>query len=1472
MKANCLVQGVYRLLRAFLSWIMRSINCLLLITCLSFLFSPTLAQNCGTDHLASTILGQSPDLQQRKAKFDSLMMEKVYLRPDPGLRGSSLYTIPVVFHVIHNNGPENVSDSLIHASIDNLNDALAHRNYFDSILGVDTQIQVCLATQDENGDSTTGITRHISTHTSLDYDNFGDSIYRIEKWDGTQYLNIYVMASICNVYPFGGCYGGLGWYPYNHGNLEDGIFVVGGAVSYTQSTTLAHEVGHYLGLYHTFSSQCPTGDCRTTGDRVCDTPPDIRTNWLGCDTMQNSCQTDTLDTGPWNPYRPISLGGLGDQPDKERNFMDYSGCTYEFTQGQKDRMIAALTNERGSLLSSMGCFPGCAAPVVPDFALSDTSIIAGDSIVFTNASIGASQYQWFINGVPYSVAQDTQRHFNTQGTYQITLCGENQDVSCDECVTYEVTVDCPILTDFAVSDTVLTSEDTLILTNQSTGASSYEWWVNGNMVSTSTDTMLNFPGAGITAVTLVATNGICRDSSTIVYDVKCTPRATFQLQGDSYAPPEGGLLVDNTSASNASYEWFLGDQSLGFGNDTLLTTNTAFAGNLWLRSFNGYCYDSSEYQPYVQIADCDFREANDWFTGSVNHIDFDSLPVQGVFAGISTSWHNNTSASDVKGNLQFLITNQKVYNRDRQQMANDTGLVGFGSWYPSMISTRLPGSSHRYLIFNSTTTGIYNSEIDMLGDEGRGEMVRRNELLWSSTALPIELVHHANGHDMWLVGQYNDYPNYFIAAWLVSDTGVAANPVLSPLAISEVMHGNGDFRASPDGKMLANGIYNGSLGIRLYNFDNATGMGGYKGTLATDPHGPFSLSFSPGSTKLYYCNQNDQELWQYDLLADTPTEISSTLTLVGTTTGYHMAGIQAASDGKVYVGRWNGGLGAIQKPDEAGLDCQYTTNGITLYNGVSGWNLPRFPASYFRSSEANVWGEDSLCGASLNVPFQVCNLYGNDSVWWEGLGAATLIADSGATGRFDFGTNGYAAVVSHKQTVCGVFSDTMEVHLQAVIGANLGSDTLVCNSDSLLLTAPAGMSSYTWQDGSTQDSFWVTTAGAYSVELVDGIGCETSDTIEVLGLVGGPPVVQLPSDSLVCPAFSMLLNVGTIEGSIQWQNGDTTSTFMVNGPGLYWVEATDICGRTDRDSVNFQLLARPSVELGADTSLCPGETLLLDAGAGFSSYNWSGGAFTQTITITAAGTYLVTVTDVCNRDAIDSVQVGFLAVPVVNLGNDSTLCPGTSLVLDAGAGFASYAWSTGAQTQQINVTQGGLYTVTVTDLCNNTDMDDRVILFEAPFSLNLGPDTVVCPSQSLLLDAGAGFATYLWQDGSTNQTFLSTAPGTHWVLTATAANCSYLDSIEVDFCVGLEDELASEMRLFPNPTSGEFRAELHWTGVETIAQWRVIDVLGREVLNGQIEANGNGLFTVPMSLSVAGSYWMEFDVAGQRVGKRLVVE
>ena len=241
--------------------------------------------------------------------------------------------IPVVFHVVHDNGVENISDAQINESIVQLNEDYAavnpglvdvHPSFTDLIANVGFEFR--LAELDPNGEPTTGINR---IQSELTYNGSNIALKQMIQWDPTMYLNIWVVYS-----SNGGNGSAFAYYPADvegSGSIYDGVVSSYWAVGRTETAVwthykiLTHEVGHWANLKHTWGDQ--SGNQASAGcsydDAVEDTPNTIGNT--GCDLEAISCETQ----------------------DNVQNYMDYSNCSNMFTEGQKTRMLAALNSDVG---------------------------------------------------------------------------------------------------------------------------------------------------------------------------------------------------------------------------------------------------------------------------------------------------------------------------------------------------------------------------------------------------------------------------------------------------------------------------------------------------------------------------------------------------------------------------------------------------------------------------------------------------------------------------------------------------------------------------------------------------------------------------------------------------------------------------------------------------------------------------------------------------------------------------------------------------------------------------------------------------------------------------------------------------------------------------------------------------------------------------------------------------------------------
>ncbi len=358
--------------------------------------------------------GGDPDeiarIAQDEAELEAFTQEWI-ANATPGARGA--YVIPVVFHIIHNNGAENINDDQLYDAIRILNEDFNKENpdwptvkpeFLDIVADVDVDFR--LAQKDPQGNCTNGITRTVST---LTYQ--GDSEMKaLIQWPRNRYMNVWVAAS---------ANGAAGYtnYPsaFNNNPSSDGIVILHtytgsiGTSHPSRSRVLTHEVGHWINLRHVWgNSNNPELESNCNGDdQVADTPNTV--GWTNCVLNGESC------------------GSL----DNVENYMDYAYCSRMFTIGQANRMIAALnsTTAQRNQLWQAGNLTFTGVDLEPQLCMalfkSDReTICVGETVSFTDMSYNGVQSRlWsFPGGEPgTSTAMYPTVTYDTPGVYPVTL-------------------------------------------------------------------------------------------------------------------------------------------------------------------------------------------------------------------------------------------------------------------------------------------------------------------------------------------------------------------------------------------------------------------------------------------------------------------------------------------------------------------------------------------------------------------------------------------------------------------------------------------------------------------------------------------------------------------------------------------------------------------------------------------------------------------------------------------------------------------------------------------------------------------------------------------------------------------------------------------------------------------------------------------------------------------------------------------
>ena len=282
-----------------------------------------------------------------------------------------------------------------------------------------------------------------------------------------------------------------------------------------------------------------------------------------------------------------------------------------------------------------------------------------------------------------------------------------------------------------------------------------------------------------------------------------------------------------------------------------------------------------------------------------------------------------------------------------------------------------------------------------------------------------------------------------------------------------------------------------------------------------------------------------------------------------------------------------------------------------------------------------------------------------------------------------------------------------------------------------------------------------------------------------------------PASQLIEVYFDCELRIST--------NYDIINNIFGGNPIVFWgfTGATGGAYNEQRVCIETNVLTVPDTVF-----VCEGNTITLDAtGSATNTYSWTpnyniSGANTQQPTVwpTHDTTYYVTYTDYCGFSRVDSIKVIVNPLPQPNLGNDTVICPGKSLTIDAGT-YNDYVWSGGETTQTITINSAATYTVTVTDTNSCSGTDDMIVTMGTPPDIDAGNNSQICVGGSVHLTANSTSGiNYEWVTGETTQTItVSPSTTTTYSVTVTDANaCENVDDVTVNVASSLIVDLGND--------------------------------------------------------------------------------
>ncbi|MEM6270682.1 MAG: T9SS type A sorting domain-containing protein [Bacteroidota bacterium] len=558
---------------------------------------------------------------------------------------------------------------------------------------------------------------------------------------------------------------------------------------------------------------------------------------------------------------------------------------------------------------------------------------------------------------------------------------------------------------------------------------------------------------------------------------------------------------------------------------------------------------------------------------------------------------------------------------------------------------------------------------------------------------------------------------------------------------------------------------------------------------------------------------------------------------------------------------------------------------------------------------ANAGADQAICADNTTLTGNAPSI--GQGTWSLLGGSGTVTNSTSATSTvtgLGFGPNTFVWNIA--SGACTVNADTVVITRDAVpTTAAAGADLFTCDSTVILNANAPAIGAGQWNliggsgnfannaDPNTALSGLAVGPATLSWTISNGVCPPSIDTLQVTR--NAQPALPLVNGTLqVCAGGGTALTAtsGATNPSFVWwdaaSGGNSLAATSVFNTGAlttttsYWVNVTD--GATnctsERQQVTVTVNPLPNVNLGADTSACIGDVTCLDAGPGFAGYQWQpNGDTTQIACFTGAASAVVTVTDGNGCQGSDTLVITGIPTPQVNLGPDVDVCPGNSVMIgippQAGS---SYLWSNGDTSSMTTVSQPGTYFLICSDSTGCTG-SDTIEVNQLPATMAaFTTDTSNCPNIGFT-DNSMNATSWSWSfgDGSgvslnqnTSYNYNTAGNGTYTVTLISTGQCgsdTTTQTIIIDCVVGVQLPSRLSINVFPNPNHGTFQVE--FTGMEEDATLKVFSTSGQLVYHRDIrDQRGDFRETVELQRPAAGIYFIQLEIGGVQISKRIMVE
>lgn len=1343
-------------------------------------------------------------------------------------------TIPVVVHVIHNGDAvgsgENISTAQVLSQIQVLNEdfrkMMGSPGHNTNPVGADVEIEFCMAVVDPNGNSTNGVDRVNLGQVSWDQSGIESTLKPQTIWDPTQYLNMWTCrfggssSSLLGYAQFPDASGLSGLPSSGGGANTDGIIINYNAFgtsavddgsfnlnpTYNLGRTVTHELGHWLGLRHIW------GDGPCGQDDFCNDTPLAGAANYGCQAGAASC---------------------GSQ-DMIENYMDYSddACMNIFTEDQKTRIRTVLSNSprRASLATSTVCSNNNAPPVC-SITPSTTSVVAGNSVNFTDGTTGSpSSWNWnfdntSLGGVTPTTSttqNPTGITYNTVGTYQVQLTATNANGTCTSTASINVVLSsgCDTIDNFVATDSLAIYES-----NQASQGNPFGYiagWNNYGDISKAEYFNGYNPYTHVTGVDVYfygvydGGNGatvdfnIWSENSGQPNTILGTATATL-LQLDNALNSNGGqgvLHVTFPSVVNVggspfycgiTMNGFTPTDSLGIVTSTIHTPSNSgweqWSDNTW--------------HAYSEQASWDMNLTH-YITPYVT-----DMPVSGT---ITATPNTSCPGSPITFNATGVNASAYSWYFPSADNENTTGTSTTATY-----ST--PGNYTAYLFIDGTCDGSYIDSLPITITAGPtiNSVIATPSCTGNDGQITINV---SNGSTPY---QYSiDGGSTFQSSNLFSNLiGGSYNIVVtdasgcSSIETATVPIGTGVLSVTSTTSDPTCNANDGSIVV------NATG-GSTPYTFSNDNGSTFNAGTAPYTF-------NNLAIGTYNLIVKDVNGCQGfeTVTLVNTsaptlTTNTVHISCNGANDGQLYNSATGGSY-----PYQYSIDgTNFQPSGI--FGGLS--------SGTYNITIQDANGCSSVGTAQINEGGSVTHTATtNDASCGVNNGNISIIPTGGTTpyqysidGGSTFQTNGF---------------------FNSLAGGTYNVVTVDANGCS-----------------STVSSETIQGSGIFSVAAANtGETCMDSNATITVTESGGTSPFQY-----------------SIDNGLNFQNTGTFTGLSANNYNIVILDANGCQTSTSETVVNqggFTLSVTP------DQTICNGNTATITAGGAGSgaSYSWDNGlngGTVQIVTPTTTTTYTVIANDTqgCSRTGTTTVTVN--QIPTVTVTpNNPTICSGDSIDLVA-SGAQNYTWNTGVTTGTIKVaptSQTQYVVIGANGNCNSSPVSLMINVDPAPTVVANGSPVSVAVGGTVNFNNNNSVATsYDWNfgDGTTsNQGAVShtfSVDGTYdVVLTGYLGNCDATDTITIIVGNGgptgiTTNNLDHAFNIYPNPSNGILNIAIdlpYFQNVEILTY----DAVGKLIKTKKLENILKHEITLDLSSSAKGTYFIKINTDLGQITRRITI-